>query len=55
MVKRFTIGFLLGIGLMYWYIHDSADLFASGDRWFQKSSSNYRGDRTHEAASGLRD
>lgn len=52
MVKRFTIGFLLGLGLMYWYIHNSADLFAEGNQWFQRSASGYRGDRTHDALRG---
>ena len=52
MVKRFTIGFLLGLGLMYWYIHQSDDLFAQGDQWFQSSSSGYRGDKTHDALRG---
>jgi hypothetical protein len=50
MVKRFTIGFLLGLGLMYWYIHESEDLFAQGSNWMQRSSSGYRGDQTHDAA-----
>lgn len=43
------IGFVLGIGLMYWYIHNGEDLLAGMDSWMSGSASKYRGDSTHRA------
>jgi len=47
--KRFLIGFLLGIGLMYWYIHRSEELLAGVGSWMETSASGYRGDSVHSA------
>lgn len=47
--KRFMIGLVLGIGLMYWYIHNGEDLLASMDSWMSGSAAKYRGDSTHRA------
>lgn len=49
MLKRFLIGFVLGIGAMYWYIHSSEDLLARTTKWFQHSASGYRDDEVHRA------
>ena len=49
MLKRFTIGFVVGIGLMYWYIHYSEETIAGAQRWMDRSASEYRGDRVHQA------
>jgi hypothetical protein len=48
-LKRFTIGFLLGIGLMYFYIHDSEEFLAGFGSWVEDSASDYRHDRVHSA------
>jgi hypothetical protein len=48
MFKRFMIGFVLGIGGMYWYIHNSSELVTDADQWIQRSSSQYRGDHDHQ-------
>lgn len=50
MVKRFAIGFAIGLGLMYYYMEHGEELFNSGEKWMQKSASAYRNDRTHDAA-----
>jgi hypothetical protein len=49
MFKRFLIGFLVGIGAMYWWIHSSEEMMAGANRWMERSASNYRGDREHRA------
>ena len=49
-LKRFTIGFAVGIGLMYWYLHYSEATRLSTISWFSHAASNYRGDPTHKAA-----
>ncbi|HSD11085.1 MAG TPA: hypothetical protein VLF14_08885 [Candidatus Binatia bacterium] len=49
MFKRFVIGFILGIGLMYWYIHESGRYIGGAHSWVEESASGYRGDRDHEA------
>lgn len=50
-MKRFLIGFLVGIGLMYWYLYYGEAVQTEGRRWFEGSASRYRGDRQHDAAS----
>jgi len=49
-MKRFMIGFIAGIGLMYWYLNhaDTVEHVARG--WFQGAAANYRDDRQHGAA-----
>ncbi len=49
MLKRFVIGFVLGVGLMYFYIHQSEGVIASASRWMEHSASGYRGDSSHRA------
>ncbi len=49
MFKRFVIGFALGVGLMYWYIHYGEQTIAAAERWVNRSASEYRGDRTRRA------
>lgn len=49
MLKRFLIGFVLGIGAMYWYIHNGEDVIARTTKWFESSASGYRDDKIHRA------
>jgi hypothetical protein len=49
MLKRFVVGFVIGVGGMYWYIHHADDTFARADSWMQRSASNYRNDKMHQA------
>jgi hypothetical protein len=49
MLKRFIIGFVLGVGLMYWYIHRSEDTLKGANEWMQRSAASYRDDKTHQA------
>jgi len=49
-MKRFVIGFVVGIGLMYYYLHYGAGVEADARQWFQGSASQYRGDSRHQAA-----
>lgn len=49
MFKRFVIGFVLGIGLMYWYIHNGESALARFDSWMEGSAAKYRGDSSHQA------
>jgi hypothetical protein len=49
MLKRFLIGFILGIGATYWYIHNGDEFFANTGHWFERSASGYRDDKTHKA------
>jgi hypothetical protein len=48
MFKRFMIGFVFGIGAMYWYIHNSDSVVSDAGGWMEKSASAYRDDRAHE-------
>jgi len=49
-MKKFVIGFAVGVGLMFWYLQrvDTDRLNTSG--WFEGAASSYRDDRQHEAA-----
>lgn len=49
MLKRFLIGFVLGIVVMYWFIHSSGDVMSDASGWMERSASRYRGDRQHQA------
>jgi hypothetical protein len=49
-MKRFVIGFMIGIGLMYWYLDNADRLFRDADQWMSKSASRYRDDKVHQAA-----
>ena len=35
MLKRFMIGFVLGDGAMYWYMHHSEATFANANQWMR--------------------
>jgi len=49
-MKRFVIGFLLGVGLMYYYLHHADEVKTLSARWFTRNAAKYRGDPHHEAA-----
>jgi hypothetical protein len=49
MLKRFMIGFVLGVSAMYWYIHNAEETMTDANQWMQRSASHYRDDRMHEA------
>jgi hypothetical protein len=49
-MKRFVIGFLVGMGLMYMYLHHGAAVQTEVRRWFEGSASKYRDDKVHGAA-----
>jgi hypothetical protein len=49
-MKRFVIGFVMGVGLMYYYLHYGELVQSGALSWFQGSASKYRGDAHHKAA-----
>ena len=49
-MKRFIIGFIVGIGIMYWYLRNGEAVEMQARRWFEGSASRYRDDKQHEAA-----
>ena len=49
-MKRFVIGFIVGIGLMYYYLHYGDSVKADTTAWFQGAASKYRDDKAHGAA-----
>jgi hypothetical protein len=49
-MKRFVIGFVIGVGLMYYYLHYGERAQSDAFSWFQGSASKYRGDAEHKAA-----
>ena len=49
MLKRFMIGFVIGVGSMYWYIHHAEGTFADANHWMERSASHYRNDKMHDA------
>ncbi len=49
-MKRFIIGFLVGIGLMHYYLHHGAEIESSTRKWFEGAAANYRDDKQHKAA-----
>jgi len=49
-MKRFVIGFVIGVGVMYYYLHYGDRFRSDATGWFQGSASNYRGDAHHKAA-----
>jgi len=48
MLKRFMIGFVIGVGACYWYIHYSESAMSDANQWMGRSASHYRGDRDHQ-------
>jgi|APFre7841882630_1041343.scaffolds.fasta_scaffold507538_2 hypothetical protein len=49
-MKRFVIGFLVGIGLMYVYLYKGDTVQTEVSRWLYGAASKYRGDTEHQAA-----
>ena len=49
-MKRFVIGFLVGVGLMYCYLHNGEAVQTDISQWFKRSASNYSEDSQHKAA-----
>jgi hypothetical protein len=49
-MKRFVIGFAVGVGLMYYYLHYKQIVLMDGTSWFKGAASKYRDDKQHEAA-----
>lgn len=49
-MKRFVIGFVVGVGIMYYYLHYGDRTWADGAQWFNSAASNYRDDQQHRAA-----
>ena len=52
-MKRFVIGFVLGVGLMYYYLHYNEVMRADANAWFTGAASKYRDDKQHRAASDV--
>ena len=53
MVKRFMIGFVAGLGLMYYYLHYYNVVAGDAKQWGTKAASSYRGDKTKSLADEL--
>jgi hypothetical protein len=51
--KRFMMGFVLGIGIMYWYLHYAEGTKSDTFSWFNGAASNYRGDSKQKAAKDI--
>lgn len=49
-MKRFVIGFVIGVGLMYYYLHYGEIVASDTAGWFKSSASKYRDDKVHRAA-----
>jgi hypothetical protein len=49
-MKRFVIGFVVGVGIMYYYLHYADQTVSDTERWFGRAASNYRDDQQHRAA-----
>ena len=44
------IGFVLGVGVMYWYLNHGDALQRVTRGWFEGAAANYRDDKQHSAA-----
>lgn len=49
-MKRFVIGFAIGVALMFWYLQKVEPDRWNTSGWFEGAASDYRDDRTHDAA-----
>jgi hypothetical protein len=49
-MKRFLIGFVAGVGLMYYYLHYGEAVKLGTRSWFHREASKYRDDKVHHAA-----
>jgi len=45
MFKRFMIGFVAGLALMYYYLHRMDETVEDATHWGTKAASSYRGDK----------
>jgi hypothetical protein len=50
LMKRFVIGFVVGVGLMYYYLHYNEIVRSDANAWFKGTASKYRDDKQHRAA-----
>ena len=50
MLKRFIIGFALGMAVTHYAISSSLPLLDQLEGWFRGAASDYTGQRTHKAA-----
>lgn len=53
MVKRFLLGFAVGVGLMYYYLHHGDEVATNAKEWGTKAASNYRADPHKKAVDEL--
>lgn len=49
MLKRFLIGFALGVGGMYWAIHNGDRLLSHTAAWVSRSAGQFRGDQDRQS------
>jgi hypothetical protein len=49
-LKRFVLGFAVGIGIMYWYLNHSESSRLGMLSWINGAASQYRGDESNRAA-----
>ena len=49
-MKRFVIGFVVGVGLMYWFLNHGEAVQSATRGWFQGTAEKYRDDKQHNAA-----
>ena len=49
-MKRFLIGFVVGVGIMYYYLHYGEAVKSDTRSWFEGAASKYRDDKAHNAA-----
>jgi hypothetical protein len=49
-MKRFVMGFVVGVALMYYYLHYGDEVKSTAFGWAQRNASRYRDDKAHQAA-----
>jgi len=50
MIKKFVAGFIVGVGLMYYYLHYGETMKSDTKGWFSGAAAHYRDDKQHQAA-----
>jgi hypothetical protein len=55
MLKRFILGFAVGMGLMYYYLHHGEEVAQDAKQWGTKAASQYRGDKDRKLADDILD
>jgi hypothetical protein len=50
MLKRFILGFAVGMGAMYYYLHHGEEVAQDAKQWGSKAASEYRGDKDRKLA-----